>query len=161
MIHLWAPIPLNYRHLQAFCYEGRFYQWVAESGEGECLHIEKGKKEEKKKKLTPSMKSSLDLNIYTCGHTCSRKFSSCVKFFSPANSSLNLEISCRQRDSESEYRKCQEKGQATSKCRGRQKRVSFGPTPTSKNGHRATDAWNPRSWDVPGSPLAMTLSCLF
>lgn len=88
-------------------------------------------RERKKEKNEPRVWKAA-LNIYTCGHTRSRKFSSCVKFFPPANSSLNLEISCQQRDSESEYRKCQEKGQATSKCRGRQKRVSFGPTPTSK-----------------------------
>lgn len=107
----------------------------------------------KKKKLTPSMKSSLDLNIYTCGHTCSRKFSSCVKFFSPANSSLNLEISCWQRDSESEYRKCQEKGQATSKCRGRQKRVSFGPTPTSKKWSQSNRCMKPKVLGRPWQPF--------
>lgn len=102
-------------------------EWRSQEKVNECLHIAKGKKEKNEPRVWKAV-----LNIYTCGHTHSRKFSSCVKFFSPANSSLNLEISCQQRDSESEYRKCQEKGQATSKCRGRQKRVSFGPTPTSK-----------------------------
>lgn len=91
---------------------------------------------ERKKKKTPSLKSSLDLTIYTCGRTRSRKFSSCVKFFSPANGSLNLELSCQQRDSESEYRKRVRKRvklpQNLEVGRRGTKWVSFVSVPTSK-----------------------------
>ena len=114
---------------------------MVESGEGECLNTEKGKKE--KKKLTPSMKSSLDLTICTCGRTCSRKFSSCVKFFSPGNGSLNLELLCRQRDSESEHRKRVRKRVKLPQNLEVGREVRSGsplcPCPPQKNGHRTTD----------------------